>query len=87
MKFKLSHAVSGEIPVLGHRHPFDWTANRTTTHSEQDVAVVRYLVSIGWAEIIDEEDDALPEPEATKVDEPVIEAEEEPPPEPTEEEA
>lgn len=62
MKYKLSGAVSGEIPVLGHRYAFDFAANRTTPQSEQDEAVFEYLVESGMAERVPE----------TKADEAVV---------------
>jgi hypothetical protein len=83
VKYKLSGAVSGEIPVLGHRYPFDFAANRTTPQSEQDEAVFEHLVEVGYATRVPE----------TASDKERIEAEETPAPvepeapETTEEEA
>lgn len=75
MRYKLKHAVAGEIPILGHRHAFDFAANRTTPQSEQDEAVFEHLVSIGMAERVTEskEDEAIaaavPPPEPIKTEE------------------
>lgn len=54
MKYKLTSAVSGEIPVLGHRYAFDFAATRTTPQSDQDEAVFEYLVTISMAERVPE---------------------------------
>lgn len=68
MKYRLQGAISGEIPVLGHRYAFDFAANRTTPQSEQDEEAFEYLVSIGWAERVPE----------SKADEEIVEAAPEP---------
>jgi hypothetical protein len=74
VKYRLKGAVSGEIPVLGHRYAFDFAANRTTAQSEQDEAVFEFLVSIGHAERVPES----AEEKAKVAEEPVIQMEPEP---------
>lgn len=76
MKYRLQGAVSGELPVMGHRYEFSFAASRTTPQSEEDEAVFEWLASWGFAERVPE----------TPADKEQIKAEEPPPaPPPTEE--
>jgi hypothetical protein len=71
MKYRLAGAVSGELPVMGHRYEFALAANRTTPQSEEDEAVFEWLVMIGYAERVPEtpEDKARIEAEETPLKE------------------